>query len=192
DSGDRRKDPPLAEMLLHLIETAAKLLDKLIEGGKLNGGLCDFCLLRDDGFARRGILAQDFHSEGHSSRGHSAEALYRFLGHELIRASCFERVLRDSSLDAQFCRATGDVRQRAHVGGCCVGDAHESSGCAPAAFNGIRNVRIEAVDCHVHGPAPQILSANKARRTRGGTKSSRRDEAKMISEEYETNRAHFK
>src|SRR5215831_10192911 len=108
--------PALAEMLLHLIETAAKLLDKLIKGGKLNGGLCDFCLLRNDGFARRGILAQDFHSEGHGSRGHSAEALYRFLGYELIRASCFERVLRDSSLDAQFCRATGDVRQRAHVG----------------------------------------------------------------------------
>src|SRR5262249_47836310 len=95
DSGDRRKDPALAEMLLHLIETAAKLLDKLIKGGKLNGGLCEFCLLRNDGFARRGILAQDFHSEGHGSRGHSAEALYRFLGYELIRASCFERVLRD-------------------------------------------------------------------------------------------------
>ena len=40
--------------------------------------------------------------------------------------------------------------------------------------------------------APQIRSPKRARRTRGGTKSSNRDVAKMISEEYEKNRPHFR
>src|SRR5262249_17803118 len=69
---DRRNDPPLAEMLLHLVKAAPKLLDKWIDRGQLNVGLCDLRLLRNDGFARRSILAQHFHSEGHGGRAHNA------------------------------------------------------------------------------------------------------------------------
>ena len=82
----------------------------------MNGGLRDFRLLRDNGFAGRGVLARHFHAEGHSGGGHNAEAFYCFLGHEQIRARRFEGFLRDPSLDAQFCRAAGDVRQRTHIG----------------------------------------------------------------------------
>src|SRR5262249_12135861 len=106
----------LAEMALHLIETTSKLLDELIKRGKLNGGLGDFRLRRDHGFAGRGVFTQNFHAEGHRGRGHGAQAFDCFLGHELIRARGFEKVLRDPRLDAQFRRAAGDVRQRAHIG----------------------------------------------------------------------------
>jgi len=92
-SGDQRKHLSPAEMALHLIEAAAQLLDKLVQGGNLNGGLRDFRLLRDNGFAGRGVLAQDFHAEGPSGRRHGAEAFYCFLGllalqwlHEVVRA----------------------------------------------------------------------------------------------------------
>ena len=104
-------------MALHLIEVALKLSGEFIQGGKLNGGLGDFRLLRDDGFAGRGVLAQDFHAEGHSGRGHGAEAFHGFLGHAQIGAHCFESFLRHPSFDAQFRHATGHVRHCAHIGG---------------------------------------------------------------------------
>src|SRR5262249_47357512 len=59
----RRKDFAVAEMEFHLIETTSKLLDKFIQGGKLNFGLADLRLLRDNGFASRGVLPQDLHAE---------------------------------------------------------------------------------------------------------------------------------
>jgi hypothetical protein len=115
-SGDRRKHSPLAEMALRLIKVPSKLFDEFIERRKLNGGLGDFRLLRDDGFAGRGALAQNLHAERHSSRGHGAEAFYCFLGHAQIGAHGFERFLRDARLDAQLRRAAGDVRERLHIG----------------------------------------------------------------------------
>ena len=90
-------------------------MDEVIQGGKLNGGLGDFRLLRDDGLLGRGPLAQDLHAEGHSGRGHGIDAFCRLLGHAQIGARCSERFLRDPGLDAQFGRATGDVRQRPHI-----------------------------------------------------------------------------
>ncbi len=103
-------------MALRLIEPAAKLFDEFIERRKLNGGLGDFRLLRDDGFARLGALPQHFHTEGHGGRGHGVHAFHCFLGHAQIRAHGFERFLRDARLDAQFRRAAGDVRERLHIG----------------------------------------------------------------------------
>src|SRR5262249_8916697 len=74
----------------------------------------------------------------------------------------------------------------------CIGKAHQPSGRAPAAFNRIGNVGIEAVILTSIRPAPQIRVPKRARRTRGGTKSSYRDAANIISEEYEKNRAHLR
>src|SRR5262245_66521131 len=67
----------------------------------------------------------------------------------------------------------------------CIRDAHEASGRTPAAFDRIGNVWIEAVDRDVHWAAPRIRSPRSARRTRGGTKSSCRDAARMSSEDKE-------
>src|SRR6266436_208957 len=51
---------------------------------------------------------------------------------------------------------------------CCIGNAHQSSGRAPAAFDGIGNVGIEAVDLDVHrtgssNPSPQEGATNARR-----------------------------
>jgi hypothetical protein len=83
-SGDRRKHPPAAEMVLHLVEAASKLLDEFIQGGELNGGFGDLRLLRDNGFARRGAFAQDFHAESDGGRGHGIDAFRCLLGHAQI------------------------------------------------------------------------------------------------------------
>ena len=219
----------------------------------MNGGLRYLRLLRNNRFSGRGALTQDFHAEGHRGVGHGVDTFHRFLGHPQIGAHGFERLLRDPSLDAQFCRATGDVRQRAHIGrdnavllrrnhlpdlfprldrgaghqvdvtdlhrvgkrnhlsrgrdgartaekdkgraeiddkesehtkhDRCIGNAHQASRRATAAFNGIGNVWIEAVDRDFHQACSSLRSPKRARRTRGGTKSSCRDVAKMISEE---------
>ena len=61
-----------------------------------------------------------------------------------------------------------------------IDDAHGSSRCTPAALHRIRDIGIEAMKNDVHQVAP---SPNSARRTRGGTKSSRIDAAKRISDE---------
>jgi hypothetical protein len=104
-------------MAFHLIEACSKLLDEFIKRGELNIGLGHFRLGGDNGFAGLGVLAQDFHAERHSGRGHDVEALYCFLRHKQIRVRCFKKVLRDPSFDTQFCRAAGDVSQGAHVRG---------------------------------------------------------------------------
>src|SRR5262245_18005905 len=71
----------------------------------------------------------------------------------------------------------------------CVGQAHKPSGRATAAFDRIGHIWIETVDSQIHRAGS---SRKSARRMRGGTKSSYRDDAKMISAEYEKKRAHFR
>jgi hypothetical protein len=83
-SANRRRDPAAAEMGLHLTEAISELLDEVIQGRKLNRGLGDLRFLRDNGFAGRRALAQDFHAEGHGGRGHGIDAFRRFLGHAQI------------------------------------------------------------------------------------------------------------
>src|SRR4051812_30982750 len=84
------------------------------KGRKLNRGLGDFRLLRDNCLAGRGLFAQDFHAESDGGR-HSVDTFCCFLGHAHIGARRFKRIPSGTSLDAQFCRTTGDVRQCAHI-----------------------------------------------------------------------------
>src|SRR5690242_16217921 len=65
----------------------------------------------------------------------------------------------------------------------CISHAHESAGGAAAALDRVGNVRVEAIDDDVHETGAPISSSKSARRTRGGTKSSRSDAAKRISAE---------
>ena len=75
---------------------------------------------------------------------------------------------RDSAGTAEIDegRAEIDDKESEHTEhDCCIGNAHESSGRAPAAFNGIGNIWIEAVDRDIHragssNPIPQERATN--------------------------------
>src|SRR5262245_35622062 len=73
-----------------------------------------------------------------------------------------------------------------------ISNANESTGRAAAAFDGIGNIRVEAIDLNVH-----VRSSSNAIPQQRTTNARRHEviaprRANRISEEYEKNRAHFR